>query len=212
MVSATSRSSVLAGLLKVDWLPKLRGTVVCIASGPSLTAEDCEAVRESGLATIVTNTTFRLCPWATVLMGYDMKWWQQYHAEVGRTFAGHRVSGVVDCKAYGARSLRLLKFRPFGNSGAAAISLAVLAGSKRVILLGYDCQHTGGKTHWHGDHPAGLGNAGSVAKWPEKFRQVAAYARSQGCQVVNATRETALDMFPRAALAECLPQPQLVAA
>lgn len=192
-------------MLKVEWLAELEGTVVCIASGPSLTAEDCERVRASGLATVVTNTTFRLCPWATALMGYDMKWWRHHHAEVAATFAGHKVSGVVDCKPYGARSLKMLKFMPFGNSGAAAISLAVLAGSRRVILLGFDCQHTGGKTHWHGDHPAPLGNAGSVAKWPEKFRQVARYAQRHGCQVINASRQTALTCFARAPLEECLP-------
>lgn len=177
---------------------------MCIASGPSLTAEDCEKVRASGHATVVTNTTFRLCPWATVLMGYDEAWWRTHHKEVSAVFTGHKVSGWVDCKAYGARSLRLLKFQPFGNSGAAAISLAVLGGSKRVILLGYDCQHTGGKTHWHGDHPAGIGNAGSVAKWPEKFAQVAAYARQRGVKVLNASRETALTCFERASLEECL--------
>lgn len=177
---------------------------MCIASGPSLTAEDCEAVKASGLATVVTNTTYRLCPWATVLMGYDLRWWQVHHKEVAETFKGHKVSGMVDCKAYGARCLRLMKFRPFNNSGAAAISLAVLAGSKKVIMLGYDCKHAGGKTHWHGDHPAPLGNAGSVAKWPEKFRQLSVYARQNGCQVLNASRDTALDMFPRVALEDVL--------
>jgi hypothetical protein len=203
-VSATSRSTALRALLKVEWLEKLGGTVVCIASGPSLTAEDCELVRSSGLATIVTNTTFRMCPWATALMGYDVAWWKQHHKEVAEKFAGHKVSGVVDCKPYGARSLKLLKFNAFGNSGCAAISLAVLAGSKKVVMLGFDCQHTGGKTHWHGDHPAPLGNAGSVNKWPQKFLQVAQYARRHGCQVINASRETALTMFPRVALEECL--------
>jgi hypothetical protein len=153
---------------------------------------------------VVTNTTFRMCPWATALMGYDVKWWQVHHKEVSETFHGHKVSGVLDCKPYGARSLRLLKFQPFGNSGAAAISMAVFAGSKRVILLGFDCQHTAGKTHWHGDHPAPLGNAGSVLKWPEKFRQVGKYAKRHGCEVINASRETALDMFPRVSLEDCL--------
>lgn len=137
-------------------------------------------------------------------MGYDLKWWQTHHLEVAEKFAGHKVSGVIDCRAYGARSLRALRFNAFANSGAAAISLAVYAGSQRVILLGYDCQHTGGKTHWHGDHPVGMGNAASVGKWPEKFRQVAAYAKRKGCRVINASRETALDMFPRAPLEDCL--------
>lgn len=188
--------------IKVDWLHKLRGTVVCIASGPSLTREDCELVRASGHATVVTNTTFRLAPWATVLMAHDRKWWEMNHADVAATFAGHKVIGGTRGQCYGAQSLALMRFRPFGNSGAAAVSLAVLAGSKKVVMLGYDCQHTGGKTHWHGDHPPGLGNAGSVARWAPKFAQLAEYARRSGCAVVNASRETALTMFPRVALEE----------
>jgi hypothetical protein len=189
---------------KVDWLHQLRGTVVCIASGPSLTAEDCELVRASGHATVVTNTTYRMAPWATVLMAHDYKWWEVHHQEVAATFAGHKVTNAPRGERYGAQSLALMKFRAFGNSGAAAVSLAVMAGSKDVVMLGYDCQHTGGRTHWHGNHPAPLGNAGSVARWPPKFQQLAEYARRSGCRVVNASRETALECFPRVRLEDVL--------
>lgn len=196
---------------KADWLHKLKGTVVCIASGPSLTAEDCELVRESGLPTIVTNTTFKLCPWATVLVAHDEKWWKTYFEEL-KSFPGHKVTGALGGRRYGAQSLALLKFRTFRNSGAAAISLAALARAQRVVMLGYDCQHTGGKTHWHGDHPAGLGNAGSVPKWPAMFQQVKHYAKQRGCEVVNASRATALTCFPRVELEDVLPAPLGVAA
>jgi hypothetical protein len=186
--------------MKVDWLHELRGTVVCLASGPSLTAEDCALVRASGHPTVVTNTTYRLAPWATVLMAHDYKWWEVHHAEVAATFAGRKVTTAPRGTRYGAQTLALMKFRAFGNSGAAAVSLAVMAGAKRVIMLGYDCQHTGGQTHWHGNHPPPLGNAGSVARWPAKFAQLAQYAARSGCTVVNASRETALTCFPRVQL------------
>ena len=69
-------------------LPDWRGrTVVCIASGPSLTAEDCELVRESGCPVIVTNTTFRLCPWADMLYAFDRPWWNHYKL-IGCYFTG----------------------------------------------------------------------------------------------------------------------------
>lgn len=186
--------------MKVDWLHKLRGTVVCLASGPSLTAQDCDRVRTSGLPTVVTNTTYRMAPWATVLMAYDSKWWDLHGQEVKATFTGHKVTFARSGERHGAQSLALCKFRPYGNSGAAAVSLAVLAGARKVVMLGYDCQHTGGQTHWHGNHPAPLGNAGSVARWPAKFAQLAQYARQSGCNVVNASRETALTCFPRVRL------------
>jgi hypothetical protein len=193
--------------IRAEWLKELAGTVVCIASGPSLTAEDCELVRASGLPTIVTNTTYQLCPWATVLLAFDENWWKVHHAQVAKDFKGRRVTCSNNGAKYGAlslRTLRLMSFKPFGNSGAAAVSLAALAGAKKVILLGYDCQHTAGRTHWHGDHPAPLGNAGSVGKWPKQFAQVAMYAKGRRCQVVNASRSTALTCFARSTLEEAL--------
>ncbi|MBB1060421.1 hypothetical protein [Marilutibacter spongiae] len=83
--------------------------------------------------------------------------------------------------------------------------LAKLFGAGRILLLGYDCQHTGGRTHWHGDHPPGTaGNAApkTVRKWPGQFRQVRQHMGR--IPVINATRETALDVFPRAELEQVL--------
>jgi hypothetical protein len=73
---------------------------------------------------------------------------------------------------------------------------------KRIVLLGYDCQHTGGQAHWHGDHPPGLGNAKGVSEWPSHFRAVAHLLR--GIEVINASRATALSMFRRSTLEEAL--------
>lgn len=95
-------------------------------------------------------------------------------------------------------------FRAFGNSGAGAIALAAKAGATRVVLLGYDCQVTDGKVHHHGDHPAGLGNAGSMPKWPDQFKRLA--ATLAGVEVVNCSRQTALRVFPRMALEDALCQ------
>src|SRR5262245_15095240 len=100
--SITSPSCARAGRTRAeDWVGRWAGkTVVCIASGPSLIAEDCAKVKASGHPTIVTNTTFRMCPWAHVLFGFDSKWWLEYIAEVERTFHGalltyaRRVPGV----------------------------------------------------------------------------------------------------------------------
>lgn len=91
-----------------------------------------------------------------------------------------------------------------GNSGYQAIGLAYAWGAARVILLGYDMQRTGGKSHWHGDHKGGLPNLGpALATWPAKFEAIA----RQWPHVVNATRETALTCFPRVSLAEALIDP-----
>jgi hypothetical protein len=188
--------------MPADWLQAFAGrTVVVVASGPSLTEADCEAVRASGLPTFVVNTTFRRCPWADVLVAHDAKWWQLHRAEVEASFEGRRFRCGNAPRIDGEKPAAwLLQFRSFSNSGAAAVSLAVLAGARRVVLLGVDCQRTGGLTHWHGDHPPELSNARSIDRWPRKFEKVGAYAKSKGCEVVNASRETALECFPRVEL------------
>lgn len=189
-----------------DWLDRWKGrTVVCIASGPSLNEADCETVRLSGHPTIVCNTSFRIAPWAEVLFGFDSAWWRMYRAEIDEVFKGRRLTYSAQGRAYGCESGHQQPwFQSFGNSGATSIGLAVIGGASKVVLLGYDCQTTGGQTHWHGDHPPGLGNGKSLDKWPRQFGQVAKSAGRKGVPVVNCSRQTALTCFPRLELAEAL--------
>lgn len=187
-----------------EWVGRWSGrTVVCIASGPSLTETDCETAHASGHPVIVTNTTFKLCPWADVLFAHDSKWWREYRTEVDATFAGARVTVTSQNRKSGIHTTYGQQwFKTFGNSGACAVSLAVAGGAAKVVMLGFDCQKTGGKTHWHGDHGPGLTNAKSMPLWPKKFAQLAAYAKAKKCRVVNASRETALTCFERVELAD----------
>lgn len=189
--------------LRPDWTGQ---TVICIASGPSLTLADCEAARATGHPVVVTNTTFRIAPWADVLFGFDSNWWRQHLEEVRATFRGRlmsvsQVAGNLGIETtYGATW-----FRQVGNSGACAISLAICSGAKRVILIGFDCcRGSDGKNHWHGDHPKGMSNCLSMARWPAQFARVAAEAKREGVVVLNASRSTTLTCFERVRLEECL--------
>lgn len=193
--------------MKADWVGRWAGcTVVCIASGPSLTEEDCERARRAALPTIVTNTTFRRCPWADVLFGFDGKWWGAYRREVDAVFAGERLTCSQGGHREGGAALLINVpwFTSFHNSGANAISLAITASAARVVLLGFDCQKTGSVVHWHGDHPAPLGNARSMPNWAKHFKNVARLAAQRGVEVVNCSRATALTCFPRAPLESVL--------
>lgn len=131
----------------------------------------------------------------------DEKWWNVYGAEVRQVFTGELTS-VGGWK--NVRKVRTAYHQSQGqNSGAGAIALAAHWGARRIILIGYDCQHTGGKRHWFGDHPKGTqGNAGSVEKWPAQFRALIPHLH--GARVINATRETALRVFPMATLEDAL--------
>lgn len=134
----------------------------------------------------------------------DAAWWNSHFTEVARSFSGGRFTTTTNSDRFGAEQVRsgARGMETFGNSGAGAIALAALFGATRIALLGYDLQRTGGKVHWHGDHPAGLGNAGSMSKWPAQFGKLAATLR--GIEVINCSRETALTVFPCARLEEVL--------
>ena len=176
-----------------DWTGQ---TVAALASGPSLVAEDCAFARR--WPTIVTNATFRLCPWAQALFGFDLPWWTWNLREVRATFGGllfcdQPRRGVTNAREHPA-------YQSFGNSGACAIALAIACGAERVVMLGYDCQLTGGRTHHHGPHQSGLRNCDTLPRWPAQFAALARFVAARGAEVLNASRESALTCFPRVAL------------
>lgn len=126
----------------------------------------------------------------------DSAWWKVHAEEASAAFAGEPWAPIT------YPGVRKARFKYFQNSGAGAISLAAHWGASRIVLLGYDCQKTGGQAHWHGNHPAGLGNAGSVDKWPAQFRELAHHLA--GREIINCSRATALKAFPCGSLDEVL--------
>lgn len=175
---------------------------ICIASGPSLTAEDCGRAR--GLPVIVTNSTFRACPWADWLFFFDPPWWRVHSAEVRATFTGHVVTQALSAMRGVECARRNLRFKSFGNAGANAIAWAIALGASEVVMLGYDCALTGGQAHHHGDHPVPLRNCDTLPRWPAQFARLAEWADRRGARVVNASRSSALDCFPRVSLEDAL--------
>lgn len=127
----------------------------------------------------------------------DRGWWKAYIDEVRRSFQGTLVTSFAHC--YGAKRIGI---EDFPNSGIGAIFEAVGNGASRIILLGYDCQHTEGRAHWHADHPKGLGNAKTVQDWPAMFDRAAKSLKD--IEIVNCTRQTALTCFVRADLEQVL--------
>lgn len=151
---------------------------------------------------IVANTTYQIAPWADALFAMDRQWWEVHHPQVAEQFKGERFSNNPLPSKYNVTKLPNANFKAFGNSGAACVSMAAFMGAKNIIMLGFDCQRTDNKAHWHGDHPKQLGNAGAMNRWPAKFRELARHV--SGLNVINASRATALDMFPRMDLENAL--------
>lgn len=167
--------------------------MVCIGSGPSLTPEDCELVRQAGHPVIVTNNTHELCPWASAVFAFDTQWWKVYRDKIAG-FAGRKWAGTMLAQKYGAEPLQ--PWIPlFRNSGCCAISAAMGAGASRIILLGYDGGRFKNRAHWHPDH-VGMSNCDTAPMWPRLFGLLAKRARRDGVEIINASRRTHLACFP----------------
>lgn len=194
-------------------------TAIVVASGPSLTAEQCaliEAARERAAARVlVVNATFRALPNADAMYACDVAFWRAYIAEIDRAFPGQLWTcdekardelGICWIKLARARGLSRdpLAIHSGGNSGYQAINLAYNWGARQIILAGYDMQRTGGKAHWHGDHPKPLGNATRPENWIRHFTDLADDLVAEGVDVINCSAATALTQFRRADLAETL--------
>lgn len=162
-----------------------------LATGPSLTAEQCEAVRH--LRVIAVSDAYRLAPWAEVLVSTDRAWWDYHKPE----FAGIRYSGpkVQGCKQLEGSSSGI-------NSGVLALRVARSMGATEVILLGYD----GHGSHFFGEHPRPLSNTTEHRQRAhnEQHRQEAFACHWNKVKILNCTPGTALTCYPTARLEECL--------
>jgi len=151
---------------------------------------------------IVANTTYQIAPWADALFAIDLDWWKLHIKEINQDFKGSRFTVHPDASRFHAIKLPTPEFKTYGNSGAGCISLAVQANAKRIILLGFDCQKTGGKAHWHGNHPSSLHNAGVIEDWHKRFADQAKDFRD--IEIINCSRETALTCYHRSKLEDVL--------
>lgn len=90
------------------------------------------------------------------------------------------------------------------NSGFQALNLAILAGAKRIILLGFDGKpNEEGKGHWFGEHPKPTPGAA----YPLYRQAMSAAERdieAAGVEVVNCSPGSAIDSFKKMELQEAI--------
>lgn len=137
--------------------------------------------------------------WADAVFAIDKAWWERYIADVSAKFLGDKFIANPVPKGMDIENVEFLNC--FGNSGIGSIALAVYGGASKIVLVGYDCQMTDGKSHWHGDHPTGLANAVRINEWPAKFAE---FAKTIDVPIYNASRQTALECFERVNLEDVL--------
>lgn len=191
-------------------------TIVCLASGPSLTADDVNACR--GRARVIAvKDCIRLAPWADVLYGCGSdagRWWQENGPELVE-FSGLRFTldpkaaswaTVLEHERVDGIDLRPTHLATGKNSGYQAINLAIHLGASRIVLLGYDMQEGAhGKQRWFGAHPWPTRSWHELGReMRDLFATMIEPASALGVEIVNATRETAIGCFTRLSLDEAL--------
>jgi hypothetical protein len=192
-------------------------TVVCIASGPSLTAEDVAYVlarknENPHVRVIAVNREFESAPWADVCYGADFDFWYAYIASFREKFKGGEAwtmsvpakerFGINCIGRFGGDGYSIVPgtISTGGNSGYQAVHLAAYWGAKKIVMLGYDMQRTGGKEHHYGIHAHGLRNGRNFPFWIRRFTPLLRDLKNMGIEVLNCTRKTALTSVPRTAL------------
>lgn len=188
-------------------------TVVCLASGPSMTQADAEYVR--GRARVITvNSTWRLAPWADVHYTNDHDLLEAQLPAMQREALGEIWCGHPSWRHPEVRSIPFVKHARGvvripgrigwgGNSGYAAMQLAYQFGARRIVMLGYDQTDQHGP-HWHGEHPDGYRKGFNWPMWAERFAEAARDFTQLGVEVLNCSRHTTLACFPLATVEEVL--------
>jgi hypothetical protein len=204
--------------------------IICVASGPSLTAEQGFQIScaTDDWRIIAVNNTWQRVPLADVLYACDQQWWKHYHQDVANKFKGECWTG----DRWAAHQYGLCRVQMYdkpglsrehgvlhsgANGGYQAVNLAYAFGAREILLVGYDMMRTYGMSHWHGDHPSTLPplpapNLSSLLfsatedfpDWIHRFEQLAIDLDNAGVSVRNCSIETALPWFPHLELTACL--------
>jgi len=193
---------------------------ICVASGPSFTEQQAKlivAAREQDLArVIVVNDNWLRVPNADLLYACDGIWWDKNMVKVRKGFNPDAQLATADSMGaafHGLQYVELCAHKPglckevgkvYGsNSGYHAITLAWQLGARKIFLVGFDMQRTGGKTHWFGEHAEGLWNYhpdSMIASWAKTFIKLADDLITNGAECINCTIQTALTCFKKSTL------------
>ncbi len=199
--------------------------VLLMASGPSLTQQDADAVAAAtasrgpkSLKVITVGEAWRAAPYADALYHGDRAWWDAYAG--APAFPGLAVtqdangglpcadrwglSVVTSVKAPGISTDPAVVNRGW-NSGFQALQLAIHLGAARVILLGFDMgKAADGRKSYAVNRPAQLVRTSPYELFVRAFHDAAPQLAQVGVEVVNASRVSALQCFPRVDLQDAL--------
>jgi hypothetical protein len=169
-------------------------TCFLLAPGPSASQALADQLR--GRRVGVCTSAFPLAPWAEFLVATDLKFWSKYPE--ARTFAGRR---FTPNRVSFAEKVSSPVATAQCNSGVVGLEVWRRLGATRVVMLGFDFR----TSHYFGDYTNGLANtAPTRRKVHEQQFKVWKRAHGSKVEVLNATPDSALTVFPRIELEEAL--------
>lgn len=186
-------------------------TVFIIGGGPSISELNLDLIRKQKVIGI--NSAFRLGNWIDVIFFNDKRW-----LKIERSMLIHYPGLIVstayikDLKLnilrayrsgiYGiSKDPRVLRFNE--SSGGAAINLAVHFGAKRIVLLGYDMKKVGDRHNFHNVYQENL-ERDPYPRYLVPFKQIKEDADELGVEIINATVDSAIDVFQKMTLEEAI--------
>lgn len=193
---------------------------VLMATGPGLTPEVMDEIMAARLTQELylfgCNDAYRIAPYLNVHYACDFAWWRKHFEHIREYETTHgmwtqepnmpqsQFPGLRRIKGCGAKGLsRKQDLIHFGNnSGYQLINLAYLFGINRIILCGYNMRVVNNKKHFFGDHPEGLARNGGYTGFVQNYATIK--PEDYGIEIVNATPNTALNMFPKMSLTDAL--------
>lgn len=187
-----------------------------------------------GVKCITVNDAYLLAPWADVHYAADQRWHRWHTEGVERDglsapvvsqrwadLTSQKCSIENGMNTVDDETVHILKnadgnSHGYGlsldrqslvtgrNSGFQALNLAVLSGTKRIILLGFDGQPgPDGRSHWFGDHPQPQ-PASTYMYFRAAMAAAAPILEAMDVQVLNASPGTAIDAFVKVNLWDVL--------
>lgn len=170
---------------------------------------------------IGVNMAYQLGNWIDFCFFGDDAWFN-LHREQLREFRGVKVScaPIFDKPSYKNKQEKIKyvpqnRSRTHGisdtpntvswnaNSGAAAINLAYHFGATKIVLVGFDMKHNdAGNSHWHNEYQ--VTKRAVFPRHLKGFPAIALDAERLGITILNASPDSAIDVFPRHSVEDIL--------
>lgn len=184
-------------------VPKIwKSDAFILGGGPSLL--DVDLWQLKGKNVIAVNNAYRVAPFAQFLYFMDGRWWD-WHEEALQHWPNTMVTsceraaetGRVKYLKRGRRNVfdpRPGYISKGSNSGHGAICLATALGATRTILLGFD-MHAEKGHNFHQEHGRVVPETIYKSNYFISFEMLAP-TLPEGVEVINATPDSALKVFP----------------